>query len=96
MIKKTNICESSIFNVIILIIISLTINFLLIVNNHTNIIYKNNMYDTITDTIYFTTTTLSTIGYGDKYPITNLGKLIVSCQHIFVLLLALGIIAISC
>jgi hypothetical protein len=37
------------------------------------------------DAVYFSTMTLSTIGYGDFYPITNIGKLLATIQALLFL-----------
>ncbi|MDO5329601.1 MAG: ion transporter [Coriobacteriia bacterium] len=41
-----------------------------------------NTFDNFLDALYWSTTALATIGYGDIYPVTNFGKLIASISSI--------------
>lgn len=40
------------------------------------------------DAIYFTTTSLSTIGYGDMYPVKPWGKILIIFEQIFLIVLS--------
>ena len=40
-------------------------------------------FDTFYDAIYWATTALTTVGYGDIYPVTNIGKMISMVSSIF-------------
>jgi len=42
--------------------------------------YLNKPFNHWFDAVYFSTITSSSIGYGDLYPVTTIGKLLVSCQ----------------
>jgi hypothetical protein len=45
------------------------------------------------DGIYFTTTTLSSVGYGDILPTTTIGKMVISAQQLIVLFLSWGMLS---
>jgi hypothetical protein len=51
--------------------------------------------DQLTDAAYFTSTTLSTCGYGDIMPVTPYGKKIVAAEQIFIIFLAFGLLALK-
>lgn len=105
-----NVCKSIIVVVFLIICLSIAVNFYLLSNEHTNvsayeqtvgsdgmrITTPRNTTDMTVDSIYFTTTTLSSVGYGDILPITNVGKLAVACQQFVVFMLSIGILTISC
>lgn len=44
--------------------------------------YLNETFATWYDPIYFSFSTFSTVGFGDYYPTTAIGKLLFSCQTI--------------
>ena len=60
-----------------------------------NSITKNDMpyWDKVTNGTYFTTTCMSTIGYGDITPKTNTAKLVVSVTNMVALLISIGVIS---
>jgi hypothetical protein len=47
--------------------------------------YLNKPFDTWFDAVYFSIVTSSSIGYGDYYPITTIGKVLVSVQALLFL-----------
>jgi hypothetical protein len=47
--------------------------------------YLNKPFEHWFDAIYFSFITSATIGYGDFYPVTPIGKFLVSCQSLFFL-----------
>jgi voltage-gated potassium channel Kch len=51
---------------------------------------KNSDYGILIESLYFSTTTLSTVGYGDILPKTEFGKLSVAMEHLFLLCVAFG------
>ena len=52
-------------------------------------IEDSSMFNNFFDAIYWATTTLTTVGYGDIYPLTNIGRVI----SMFSSLLGVAIIA---
>lgn len=52
-------------------------------------IEESSMFTNFFDAIYWATTTLTTVGYGDIYPLTNIGKII----SMFSSLLGVAVIA---
>lgn len=48
---------------------------------------KTNILETCIDGVYFSTTTIATIGYGDIVPIKYWSKFIVSLEHILLIYL---------
>ena len=52
-------------------------------------IENSSMFNNFFDAIYWATTTLTTVGYGDIYPLTSIGKVI----SMFSSLLGVAIIA---
>lgn len=87
---KINLCARMIITIISLILLTWGLNYVLISAKHTN------ATDTLPDSIYFTTTMLSTVGYGDIVPITRTGKIVVALQQMAIFLLAIGFFTISC
>lgn len=72
----------------------LTFLFIVLFFSSVNYIWRYEFFDfdsmvTFTDSIYFTVVTLTTLGYGDISPSTQLGKCIISIE------VAIGIIVIS-
>jgi len=51
--------------------------------------YLNKPFTNSFDAIYFSTITLSTIGYGEFYPVTLVGKILASSQAILFLFFAI-------
>ncbi len=49
--------------------------------------------DSYIDCLYFSVTIISTVGFGDIYPITNLGKFVVTIEEIITIVL-IGILVI--
>ena len=101
---KLSLCCGVIVVVVILLIACMRINYLLITGEHVNMspymegkgkIWRDNT-TLVTNSLYFTTTTLSSVGYGDILPVTNTGKLAVAAQQMLVLMLSLGLVSISC
>lgn len=81
---------------ITVIIIILIINIILFFTNNfydKGIIETKTNGDILLDSLYYTTTELSTIGYGDFYPKTNIGKIFVSLSHIGILVLGYNILS---
>lgn len=72
--------------VLTFVIIFLIINIICITYTE---LFNNNkdlpVHEKIIDGIYFTTTTFSSVGYGDISPIHPASKLIVSLQQLFLL-----------
>ena len=82
-----------IVGVLFLILIFTLINYWLLVNNHikaTKAYIPNDWKSTLIESAYFSTTSLSTSGYGDSYPITQTGQILVIIQHIAIILLFIG------
>jgi len=54
-------------------------------------IFKKNFksLNTLLDGIYFSATTFFSVGYGDIYPLTYYGKLLVLSKYLFILLFLL-------
>jgi hypothetical protein len=92
-------CLGSIAITGILIIMCSILNYYLIAQKHVNITQyadKVNNTDLIINSIYFTFTTLSSVGYGDILPITNTGKMAVALQQMLVLLVSIGLLKTQC
>lgn len=82
-----------VIGVLFLITIFTLINYWLIVNKHiktTKAYIPNDYKSTLIESAYFSTTSLSTSGYGDSYPITQTGQIVVIIQHIAIILLFIG------
>ncbi len=76
--------------IIVLLILILIINFYLIYNGHFNEDGDRPDVKTgLTDTLYFTTTQFTTIGYGDMGPKTKISRIITSIIHMSVLFISL-------
>ena len=58
--------------------------------------FKRTVRNRITDGVYFTTTQLSTIGYGDITPKSNTAKNICSIVHIFIIAISLKLFSEYC
>lgn len=85
--------DTHIFLWIIITIVVLTgINNLLIINGMLSVDKNRPMKDTLSDALYFTTTTFSSVGYGDITPTTTNAKLIVAIEQILLIFLSLGAI----
>lgn len=69
-------------------IILLFTNIALMTSKEKHYDIKINPDDIITNSFYLTTTQLTTIGYGDITPKTNIAKLVVSVAHLFVMFIA--------
>jgi voltage-gated potassium channel Kch len=80
---------------IVILLLFIIVDTILIQQGHTNIDPKGDENSLVNGT-YFATTTLSTVGYGDILPTTNLGKLCVGLQHMIVMALGFGILVSSC
>ncbi len=82
--------------IFIFFIIILTINLILIFNGHFDSEpaegeekFKRTVENTFVDGVYFTTTQMSTIGYGDITAKTDTAKYICSLVHIFIIAVSL-------
>jgi hypothetical protein len=81
------------FGIVITLIILVIINIYLIDNGH---IHTSNSYNpddenaTLVESLYFSITTLSTVGYGDILPKSQFGKIIVTLEHLFILSILFG------
>jgi len=98
-------CRSVLAVVVLIILIAVAVNCVLVGYEHTNVsIYedidgeetKKSKGSIFLDGLYFTTTTLSSVGYGDILPVTRTAKMAVACQQLFVFLLGIGLIEITC
>lgn len=81
------------FGIMVTITIFVIINTYLIDNGHiktTDTYDSNDVNGTLVESVYFTTTTLSTIGYGDISPKTQFGKLAIALEHLFIICVAFG------
>jgi hypothetical protein len=92
---NTELCKAVIVTVILIMMMLSFVNYQLIVDGHMNI-EPSTYRDNVTNSVYFTTTTMSSVGYGDILPKTITAKGIVALEQIMVLLLATGIFSISC
>ena len=78
---------SIIVGIIIIISIFTIINYGLIINGH---IKPTSAYDSspmsgMIESAYFSTINLSTSGYGDIYPTTHTGQIVVMIEHLFII-----------
>ena len=74
---------------IFLIVIISTLIYMSFNHEHWNGINENddkNLFNKLISRLYFTTTTLSSVGYGDISPKTNINRLITIILHIIVLI----------
>jgi hypothetical protein len=81
------------FGIVVSLVILVIINKYLIDNHHMNISKSYNPEkndSTWLDSLYFSTTILSTGGYGDILPKTQFGKIVVVLEHLFILCLLFG------
>ena len=85
-------CKTTMGVFVIMIIVCVCINYYLIYSNQVNSDKKN----LFIDSVYFTTTTLSSVGYGDLLPTTPIAKMLVALQQLIVLLGSWGMIALVC
>ena len=79
-----------VIGVLFLITIFTLINYWLVINKHiktTNVYIPNDFKSALIESAYFSTNSLSTSGYGDSYPITQTGQIVVIAQHIIIILL---------
>ena len=59
---------------------------------------KPDTFDTFFDAVYWTTVSLTTVGYGDIYPVSTLGRIITMISSVFgiaIVALPAGIIAVG-
>lgn len=87
-------------SILFFFIIILIINLILIGNGHFDLEpvdgkekFKRNFSNTLTDGVYFTTTQISTIGYGDITPQTSTSKWLSTISHILIILIHLNLIS---
>ena len=77
----------------VVLVLAFGVNVWLIQNKHTNLSHSDDPY---VDALYFTSTTMSSVGYGDILPVTRTGKLCIAAQQAFTWLLSLGILTVAC
>ncbi|CAM9145964.1 ion transporter [Mycoplasma marinum] len=76
------------YNVFFIVVITIVVFALVMYNVEQN--RSDKAFSTFKESLYFSTVTLTTIGYGDIYPVTNLGRSIVMVMSI----IGIGILAI--
>lgn len=81
--------------VMIVVVVFLVIMNLILVSSGATNSSATTAKDKVVDSVYFTTTTMSSVGYGDILPTTNLAKVCVSMEHLIVLAFGFGIISLS-
>lgn len=87
-------CKSVLVVVVMLVMACFALNYYLVTTGHMS--SSANGVDGVVDALYFSTTTMSTIGYGDILPVTNTAKLAVAFQQMFMIGLGWGLLAVSC
>jgi hypothetical protein len=93
---RVHVCVAVITVLIICMIACSIINYKLISQGSTNVTPSDSYTDNVVNGIYLTTTTLSSVGYGDILPVTNSAKIIIAVEQMLVFLLGLGVFTISC
>jgi len=87
---KENASALGVFVFIIAIILLLSASFMFVIEgNNPDIPPENRYFHTMADSLWWSIVTLTTVGYGDKYPYTALGKMVAGILMIF----GIGIIA---
>jgi len=89
-------CSRVVGGIAMVVIFFVIVNHWIIENGHTNMGMYNEPKHKLIDSIYFTTTTLSSVGYGDILPTTPTGKLLVAGEQMVVMMFALGMLSLSC
>ncbi len=85
--------DLNIFMWIIITVVILTfINNMLIRRDMLTVSKDRPLKETLTDALYFTTTTFSSVGYGDITPKTANAKIIVAFEQVLLICLSLGAI----
>lgn len=95
-------CLEVAYTVVLILFLFVIVNYYLVSNNHTTINTKDengkprSRNEILVDSVYFTTTTFSTVGYGDVLPVTMTSKLMVIIQQLVLFGLSLGLVTVAC
>lgn len=91
---KQTVWRRAIAVIIAVIMFMIVLNYILVSTGSTNS-SATTTKDKMIDSVYFTTTSLSSVGYGDILPTTNTAKVCVSLEHLIVLAFGFGILTLS-
>lgn len=95
-------CLEVAYTVILILFLFVLVNYYLVINNHTTISTKDEngkprpTSEVLIDSVYFTTTTFSTVGYGDILPTTMTAKLMLILQQLTIFGISIGVVTIAC
>lgn len=92
---ELQLCPRIVSSVCFLLIVSCVMNMILSFSGQLNDKPKE-FIDKLINGAYFTTTTISTVGYGDLLPDTNFAKGMVAVQQCILILVAFGILIFGC